>query len=103
LCYFAPHQVIETCPGVFVKNLPENELKDYVFGVEGGGYVSAYSLCSLYNHSDAPNARWQVEGTNGDPNSWKVIITASRHIHPGDEIFISYGTAYWKSRGITPV
>jgi hypothetical protein len=102
LCYFVPNQVIEKCPGVFLRTFPENELRDYVFGVQNGGFVSAYGLCSLYNHSNTPNARWTVDGIRDDPNSWQVTITATRYINPGDEILISYGSDYWRSRGVKP-
>lgn len=101
-CYFVPGQTIETCPGVFLKEIPEGPLRDYVFSTVGG-VVSAYSMCSMYNHSDTPNARWTVEGDVKDPNSWFVIIKAVRVIHPGEEILISYGDEYWASRGINPI
>ena len=49
----------------------------------------------MYNHKDDPNAKWTIV------NKDQMKIVALKHIESGEEIFISYGINYFKSRGIT--
>ncbi len=95
---FYTGDVIEQCAGIRLKALPKDLMRDYVFSDNDGGYIVATGLCSMYNHRDTPNAQWSVQGTPRDPNSWTVVIQATQPINPGEEIFISYGDGYWRSR-----
>jgi hypothetical protein len=96
--YFQRGDIIETCAGIRATSFPTNELADYVFSDGRGGYICATGLCAMYNHDDDPNATWHVTGIPSDPMSWTVTVTAIRPIRPLDEIFISYGDAYWTAR-----
>lgn len=47
----------------------------------------------LYNHQDAPNANWRFNWADGIAD-----LVAQQDIAAGDEIFVSYGANYFKSR-----
>ena len=88
--------------GDFVANytgrLIPNRLADeldtkYVFEVNARWSVDGSSrrnIARYINHSCKPNAETDVKGH-------KVIVTASRTIHPGDEITYNYGRAYFNA------
>lgn len=65
--------------------------RDYVFNTKDGKVALAFGYASLYNHSDDPNAVWYFEDDN-------VVIKTRNPIKKGQEIFISYGNDYWKTR-----
>lgn len=65
--------------------------RDYVFNTKDGKVALAFGYVSLYNHSDDPNAIWYFDGD-------RVIIKTKKPIKKGQEIFISYGNDYWKTR-----
>jgi len=69
---------------------------DYVFKLDDSLYAIAFGNASLYNHRNQPMADWKI-------NTEKKTISfyALRDIEPGEEIFISYGKSYWKSRDIS--
>ncbi|MGL6097059.1 MAG: SET domain-containing protein-lysine N-methyltransferase [Fimbriiglobus sp.] len=86
--------VIETCP---VIRVPAGELdpgqtctlSDYVFvsrpdPAHGDVLLIALGFGSLYNHSDAPNARFVVRDD-------ALVITAARAIAAGEEVTFDYG------------
>jgi len=76
---------------------------DYVLG--GFGLYSVdcsneskykYSCAARYiNHaSDAPNVSFQYKsGSRGE-----AIAVALREIAPGEELYVDYGSGYWKNR-----
>ena len=51
-----------------------------------------FGYCSMYNHSDTPNATWEILDEE------KIKITVTKNIAEGEEIFVSYGREYWKTR-----
>jgi hypothetical protein len=59
------------------------------------GFVNflALGFGSLYNHSDHPNTIKHL-----DFAAELITITAGRQIHPGEEIFVTYGEKYWLIR-----
>jgi hypothetical protein len=90
-------EIVEVCPVILEKreNVKSNtEIDNYVFSSGREGEVAvAFGYCSLFNHDDEYNVEWQV-----DPQSQKVVLKATQDINKGDEMFISYGKNYWKSR-----
>jgi SET domain-containing protein len=46
----------------------------------------------MYNHSDNYNALWTVLSKD------QMKFYATKDIKKGEEIFTSYGDAYWKTR-----
>ena len=89
---------IDHCPAIFLEKIPSGKLSDYVFSTSQGKFVMALNKCSMFNHSDDPNAQWNVTGNDDDPDSWYVSVYALREIAPGEEIFLNYGPGYWSSR-----
>ncbi len=86
---------IELCPGIINKyDDLVGKIKDYVFKYDDNNSFIAFGYCSMYNHSDDPNAIWKVL------NESELKISALKDINVGDEIFISYGENYWKTRSI---
>jgi SET domain-containing protein len=55
----------------------------------------AFGFCSMYNHKNNPNAKWSILSKD------QMKIVALKSIRPGEEIFISYGSDYFKDLGIT--
>jgi SET domain-containing protein len=66
-------------------------VRDYIFMKPNGKGIVAFGYSSMYNHADVPSADWNVEDDG-------IKITASKDINKDDEIFISYGSSYWKTR-----
>jgi SET domain-containing protein len=75
---------------------PGNILNDYVFKLDDKHSIIAFGCGSMYNHSDDPHLTYKV--TDG-----KIYYKSIKDIFPGDEVTISYGTDWWKNRGIKPV
>jgi SET domain-containing protein len=91
------NEVIEECPVLIVakEEIVNTSLIDYAFKLEDNKYALALGNGSLYNHRNQPNARWHY-----DENKERIVFRASRIIKAGEEIFISYGKDYWKSRDV---
>jgi len=92
---FNKGDVIEICPAIIEKlELLKltNKLKDCYFEYDVDYGLIALGYGSVYNHSDSPNAMWQVI----DQNTLKII--ALTQIDVDDEIYISYGDEFWKNR-----
>ena len=86
-------ETIEICPCVKTESeLMKGRFKDYIFRFDSTMSLVALGYCSVYNHSDDFNARWNVI------DEYKIKIIAERDIITGDEIFISYGPFYWTTR-----
>lgn len=94
---FLEGEIIEVCPCVRHREIPRDELADYVFSDGRGQYLMAYGLCSMYNHRDSPNASWQIM-RNHQTGKWSLVVRAVQDISRNSEIFISYGPSYWASR-----
>jgi SET domain-containing protein len=89
--------LIEECP---VIEVPVDEVKgsvlmDYLFKTSQDLYVLALGNGSIYNHRNQPNARWEYI-----PEQKIIKIVSSRPIKSGEEIFISYGREYFRTRGV---
>ena len=95
---FVDNEVIEQCPVIQLSkdDVVETPMMDYVFKVNDKLYALALGYGSLYNHRNQPNARWHWDDTKQ-----MIVIRAARAIKPGEEIFISYGKDYFKTRDIS--
>jgi len=90
---YAKGDVIEICPGILQKTEEANgNIRDYLFRYDEDFSMVGFGYCSMYNHSDKPNATWEII----DDEKIKIIVT--KPISAGDEIFVSYGDEYWKTR-----
>lgn len=67
---------------------PCNECKNHGFVFH---MVLGYGM--LYNHQDDPNCKW-----NFDFQKLVADVIAQRKILAGEEIFVSYGSNYFKNR-----
>lgn len=97
--YIKDGEIIENCPylelGKEAVKVPP--LNDYLFRIDDDKYALALGSGSLYNHKNQPNVKYDI-----DENTKSIIFTALRDIQPSEELFVSYGKDYWKSRGIKP-
>jgi len=88
-------EILEVCP--CIKQEHDNvigKIADYLFNLNDKESLIAFGYCSMYNHSDEPNATWHIINEN------QMKIETIENIKKGDEIFISYGDDYWESRDI---
>lgn len=91
--------LLEECP-VLITDVDYEELGDYVFSWGDGedqrrALPLGYGAC--YNHSDNPNACWQM-----DKRRVLMIVGALRDIAADEEILISYGPKWFYTRGLHP-
>jgi uncharacterized protein len=91
----ADNELIEEC---YVIETPFTDVQgtvliDYMFKVNNDLYVLALGAGSNYNHRNQPNARWEY-----DQDKKLLKIFATRPIQCGEEIYISYGRAYYNTR-----
>jgi hypothetical protein len=77
------------------KNVIETPMMDYVFfnPYKHDEFLIAFGFGSMYNHSDNPHMTYSYCKEQN-----KLIFTAIRDIQPNEEIYISYGPNWWKSR-----
>ena len=88
---FKKGEEIERCPMLIAEPDRGDDLESgaegYVFGWGDGRTALALGYGSIYNHSYDPNATTLETGD-------ELVITATRKIRAGDEIYINYmGTA----------
>ena len=91
--------IIERCPYIVIDDddvAEANRLQDYLFTSpdEEGDYLCVLGYGMVYNHSDSPNAEWEID----DDDIRFVRFTALREIKKGEEILHSYGQEYWTTR-----
>jgi hypothetical protein len=85
--------IIEICPTISDKTpIFQGIVKDYIFKYDETDSILAFGFCSMYNHSDNYNALWTVLSKD------QMKFYATKDIKKGEEIFTSYGDAYWKTR-----
>ena len=85
--------VIEICPTITDETSKfQGILRDYIFKYDDKYSSLAFGFCSMYNHSDNYNALWAVLSKD------QMKFYATKDIKKGEEIFTSYGDAYWKTR-----
>lgn len=90
----AKGEKIEECYFLLSRRGGDKALEDYYFDAKGK-YALFLGFGSIYNHADEPNADYTI-------NIKKRIATikASTTIQKGEEIFVSYGDAWFKSRNL---
>lgn len=86
-------ETIEQCYFILSKGYDES-LEDYYFAVKNK-YAVFLGYGSIYNHSCDPNADYSI-----NVNKRIATIKASRDIKKGEEILISYGDKWFKSRNL---
>ena len=85
--------IIEICPTITEETSKfQGILKDYIFKYDDKISLLAFGFCSMYNHSDNYNALWKVLSKE------QMKFYATKDIKKGEEILISYGDGYWKTR-----
>jgi len=90
---YVKDEILEVCPCIKQDhNLDLGRVADYLFNYNDKESLIAFGYCSMYNHSDKPNAEWHIIDEN------KMKIVALKNIKKGEEIFISYGENYWDHR-----
>jgi SET domain-containing protein len=90
---------IERCAYIVIDDddLQEvNRLNDYLFTSpdDPGDYLCVMGAGMLYNHSDTPNAAWEIDD---DDNRLLRFYTTS-DVAAGDELLHDYGSEYWTTR-----
>jgi len=91
---FEPGETLELAP--YIEDDTDNFkgiIRDYIFSKNGSKErsVVAFGFGSMYNHSDTPNVRWEVTDEN-------LKIQCIKPIKKDEEVFITYGDQYWKTR-----
>jgi SET domain-containing protein len=82
--------VIETCPVIALppkdlSHIERTELYNYFFKWENGGLAICLGNGSIFNHSYAPNARYDKEF-----DDMAIRFVAIRPIEAGEEITVNY-------------
>jgi len=86
-------EIIEVCPAIRLNDKDSvGNIADYVFGFNSEDNLVGFGYCSMYNHQDEPNANWEVI------NEEKIQIKVVKPIQKGEEIFVTYGEAYFSNR-----
>jgi SET domain-containing protein len=85
-------ELIEECYIIISRKGGDLVLEDFYFDV-GGKYGVFTGFGSIYNHSEDPNADYLISVSNK-----LARIKAMRDIRKGEEIFVSYGDDWFKSR-----
>ena len=95
-CYHL-HLRKEDCTGIIM---------DYVYGLEpehddSGKETLCYSLPlgwgSIFNHADNHNTEYWLD-TDRD----LIVFHTINDVSAGEQLFVNYGKAWWKTRGRTP-
>jgi hypothetical protein len=96
--YIKRGECFEIAPIITVQKdeVSGTSIMDYVFKISDSTYAIAFGNASMYNHRNQPMAEWKL-----DPEKETISFYALRDIEPGEEIFVSYGKTYWKSRDIS--
>ena len=96
---------LEECPYLRINaNECAGVLDDYVFNLETAeenGVGDVYSLVlgwgSLFNHANVHNTEYWHD-TERD----LIIFHTIKKVAAGDQLFVNYGNAWWKSRELKP-
>ncbi len=89
--------IIERCPALEVTDQDiGGELLNYVFyGSTETARLVVMGNGMLFNHSSTPNVAYYREETGLGP---ELVLYALRDIKKGEELFYSYGDAWWSTR-----
>ena len=99
---FTKGEVIEECPVIVANKDTWGEAVDnYTFQYGDGALALALGYCSMYNHQDKPNTHYTFADEKGEEGA-TMTVHATKDIKKGQEIFVSYGDDWWKSRDMKP-
>lgn len=73
-------------------------LRSYLFRLNDEECGIPLGCGAIYNHADRPNANYTM-----DEARQVMCVKTNRPIAKGDEIFISYGEAWFSSRHLVPM
>jgi SET domain-containing protein len=90
---FKKGEIIEECYMIISKG-GDKTLEDFYFDAKGK-YALLTGFGSIYNHTDEPNADYTI-----NIKRRLATIKAVTRIRKGEEIFVSYGEEWFKSRNI---
>lgn len=103
--FFAPGEIIERCHTI-KGDADEwgNVLSDYLFDSvqDDKTHLLALGNGSLYNHSDDPNATYEITSDPHITGYQLLIVKAVKPIKKSEEIFVSYGLDWFSDRNLTP-
>jgi SET domain-containing protein len=85
------NDILEICPTIKVTKNFGGPLQKYVYKYDDIHNLVAFGYCSIYNHSDEPNATYRIINEN------QLEVKIIKNIKKDEEIFISYGDDYWKN------
>lgn len=88
-------EMIEQCYMIITRG-GDQVLEDYYFAAKRK-YAIFLGFGCIYNHADEPNADYNL-----NLNKRVATFKAKRDIKKGEEILISYGEDWFKSRGLSP-
>jgi SET domain-containing protein len=94
-------EIIEECPVLDIPKKAHQHIPDlfidYAFNslIQNEPPVLLFGFGGLYNHSDIPNAKWNLH-----PQNNRIFqFTAIKDIKPKEEVYIYYeGENYWTQR-----
>jgi len=91
-------ECFEVAPIILVptEDINGTTVMDYAFKIDDNQYAIAFGSASLYNHRNQPSAEWHI-----DVDKKIISFYALKDIESSEEIFISYGKAYWNTREIS--
>lgn len=90
---YSVDEIVEICPTITLNDKDSvGNINDYLFSFNSEDNLVGFGYCSMYNHQDDPNANWEVI------NKDKIQIKVVKPIQKGEEIFVSYGEAYFNHR-----
>lgn len=96
-------EIIENCPIIVEKQSTlknAGRLSDYYFDMPDKICAFPLGYGGVYNHSKNYNADTPLKNFNLKKRI--MTVTANRDILPGEEVTLTYGDNYWKTRGINP-
>jgi SET domain-containing protein len=90
---FKKGETVEECYALLTR-VEDDILGDYYFYIRGkNGLLLGYG--SIYNHSEEPNIDYTYNSKHQI-----MVLKANRPIKKGEELFVSYGDEWFKSRDI---
>jgi SET domain-containing protein len=90
---FRKGTIIEECYMIISRG-GDKVLEDFYFDATKGKSAILTGYGVIYNHSEDPNADYKL-----NIKRRLATIKATRTIHKGEEIFVSYGEKWFSSRG----
>jgi hypothetical protein len=87
----APPRDVALCPYMVELTVPDAAGSRYIDGMDDMGNILCLAALINDRGTDGANA----EFVEYDELPGRVFVTSMRDIHPGEEIYVSYGQSYW--------